>query len=818
MMKVTLRISSLFFGLVLWSATAWAQPANDLCSGAIDLIVYDSEAEAIPVDGDTRNATDGALDNIPVCSANAYRDDVWYKVTFPAVLEDDIYAFRVYFGEEATDVSGFGIALYNSCDADPGNVALFCQNEPSFNQGELCGALPNQTVYVRVWSITADATDWLLGAGTFRIAVFPKPYDSDFSNSIVLWGNQPGQGDFNGGLNNWTTEGISCNGTPAESALWAWNATGLPFWYFGGQEIFDIVEAIKSRTSCNGSVIFDSALLNLGEDQMGGPCPWMEHEGALISPVIDLSENNSAGISLIFNQSMQRFSGGEHWIDYSLDGGLTYTEIQINTEKTQLTNASTDAADGYYNEEFRVLLPDAENAENLRIRFRFKGGAYWWIIDDVRIVETEANNIRVQSNFFAIAPWAILPVNQIYPFGALADVANIGASDQTNVVLNHTVVNSDTQVEIYNESLVYGTVVADSVYENRLNPTLIELPAVAATYTGTYTLTQNETDFDDADNTISFNYSVGGNTFALEDGATRAVALANGIYDDGAPLSYALGNYFRPVEDDTVKHIVWGVANAAEMVDRTVQIYLIQWTDTNGDLIAESNERRFIGLSEYTFTGTEGDDAILEATLENFDNPGDPIIMKAGFGYFAIVEYQASSADDPQFFLLASENYNYGAAVLASDSAVALGLADQRVFSTVLGFSPDGNIADIDYEVRELGANRVFLGHGIIPLVRIVVESTVNTVDPLPLDNAISAYPNPATDMLQVKLEFSQPYSDVKLRLIDNLGRVVYYKALNQTITTHVEAVSVSDLSSGNYMLQVETIDGQRSIPVVVVK
>ena len=151
-------------------------------------------------------------------------------------------------------------------------------------------------------------------------------------------------------------------------------------------------------------------------------------------------------------------------------------------------------------------------------------------------------------------------------------------------------------------------------------------------------------------------------------------------------------------------------------------------------------------------------------------------------------------------------------------SAVALGLADQRVFSTVLGFSPDGNIADIDYEVRELGANRVFLGHGIIPLVRIVVESTVNTVDPLPLDNAISAYPNPATDMLQVKLEFSQPYSDVKLRLIDNLGRVVYYKALNQTITTHVEAVSVSDLSSGNYMLQVETIDGQRSIPVVVVK
>lgn len=818
-MKVTLRFSSLFFGLLLWSATAWAQ--NDICEDAIELTIYNSEAEAIQVEGDTRISSDGALDMIPVCSANFYRDDVWYKVTFPAVLEDDIYAFRVYYGDKDTDVNAFGIALYNSCDADPSNVAIFCANEPVFNQGEICRPQPNQTVYIRVWSGEGDAVDWQLGAGTFRIAVFPKPYESEFSNSLVLWGNQPGQGDFNGGFNNWTTEGISCNGAPAENAQWAWTATGLPFWYFGGSEIFDIVESIKSRTSCDGSVIFDSALLELGEDQMGGVCPWMEHEGALISPVIDLSENNSAGISLVFNQSMQRFSGGAHFVDYSLDGGQVWEDpIQINTEKTELTNGSTDPADGYYNEEYRVLLPGAENAPNLRIRFRFVGGAYWWIIDDVRIIETEANNVRVQSNFYAIAPWAIVPADQVYPFGALADVANAGASPQTNVVLNHTVVNSDTQEEIYNESIDYGTIPASTVIENILNPVLVELPSVPANYTGTYTVTQNETDFDLSDNTISFNYSVGGNTFALENGATRAVALAEGIYDEGAPLSYAFGNYFRPVVDDTVKHILWGVANADEMVDKTVQIYLLQWTDTNGDLIAESSERRFIGLAEYTFSGTEGPDAIITTTLENFDNPGDPIIMRGGFGYMAMVEYQASSADDPQFFLLASEEFDYNAAALASDSAVALGLTDQRVFSAVLGFSPDGNIADIDYEVRQISSSRIFLGHDIIPVVRIVVEgdSIVNTVDQLPLDNAISAYPNPASDMVHVKLEFSQPYSDVKLRLIDNLGRVVFYKAMNQTITTHVEAVNVSDLSSGNYMLQVETIDGQRTLPVIIIK
>ena len=110
-MKVTLRISSLFFGLVLWSATAWAQPANDMCSGAIDLIVYDSEAEAIPVDGDTRNATDGALDNIPVCSANAYRDDVWYKFTFPAVASGNGYIVKLYYNETAADMDSVGLCF-----------------------------------------------------------------------------------------------------------------------------------------------------------------------------------------------------------------------------------------------------------------------------------------------------------------------------------------------------------------------------------------------------------------------------------------------------------------------------------------------------------------------------------------------------------------------------------------------------------------------------------------------------------------------------------------------------------------------------------
>ncbi|MEO5905651.1 MAG: T9SS type A sorting domain-containing protein, partial [Saprospiraceae bacterium] len=101
---------------------------------------------------------------------------------------------------------------------------------------------------------------------------------------------------------------------------------------------------------------------------------------------------------------------------------------------------------------------------------------------------------------------------------------------------------------------------------------------------------------------------------------------------------------------------------------------------------------------------------------------------------------------------------------------------------------------------------------------RINVDLGVNTEDDLPTENLISIYPNPASEDIKVKLEFAKPYDDVQLRLINNLGQQVMIKTLTNTITTHVESLSIRELPSGNYLLQVETNDGQRSIPVVIVK
>jgi hypothetical protein len=802
-MKVTLRISSLFLFLISWSTAIWAQPANNDCSGAFPVVFSTSEDNVILTEGDTRGATASTVPN-SVCSTVFYTDDIFFTFTTPDSVGPEGIVVRVYFdnSQVATDVSAIGMALYESCAPSEVPTHCFSSTVPEDDRFTISGLclLEGHTYILRVWSTGGDATT----EGTLRVGVYPNT-----KVEKSLWWET-----FGGGLaaNGWTTEG-TCNVADSNANA---NFLYLPDGLIDKGAYAAPGYRVTGPSYCDGAVGVDSDFNDnngIAGNFGAGNCP-TPGQKFLISPVIYSGGWNVAGLSLTWTQAIRQYQS-TYFISYrTKDGNNAWTDwadIQVNTEFPINSNFFSDNVQ-------RFFMPNAAGHDSLQIRFVYNDNYYLWAIDDVKIVETECNNTRVQSSFYAIAPFAAIPPDQVYPFAALADVYNAGACPQTNVVLNHTVKNTDTGQTVYNQNLFYGTIDPATLVENRLFPTLINLPEVTANYQAAYTLSQDSTDFDSTDNTITFNYSVGGTTFALEDGFTRSVAVNSAIYTAGAPLSYAYGNYFRPENDFEVDHITWGVNNPTDMAGYTVSVYLEQWTDTNQDNIAESSERRFIGYNDYTFKGTEGDNVILNTTLENFDNPGEPIIMEGGFGYMAIIEYVAPDAAAPQFFLLASEARDYTAQELAMDSAVAKGLATQPVYFTVLGFSPDGNVANIDYEVKELDVNdtRIFFGNNIVPLVRIE-GLAVNTKDELPLNNLISAYPNPVSDQIHVKLEFSKPYSDVQLRMVNNIGQIVFEKKLTSTITSHIEPINVSAFAAGNYMLQVETADGQRSTPVVVV-
>jgi hypothetical protein len=783
----------------------FAQPANDNCATALQVTYADDEASAVSVAGDTRGGT-ASTTPISVCSGSFYTDDIWYTFTTPSTLPDQGIQVRAYFdpASNPTDVTAVGIALYSSCDADEVPLGCFSSELPEENNLVVPSAclIPGHQYVVRMWSTgNTTATE-----GTFRVAVFAHT-----SVEVILW-----KETFGGGLeaNGWTTEG-SCADTDSNSnAGWTYRPTGLiddGAWIYEGA-------AIASPTVCDGAVGVDADYMDtygIEGNAGNGPCP-APSQHILISPEINTSKWTSPGISATWTQGLRQYLS-EYFISYrTKDGDEEWSEwvdFQVNTEFVL-------NSDFFDRDVQRIFLAGAAGHDFLQIRFIYNANYYMWIIDDFALFETECTNTRVQTNFFAIPPFASIPNDQLSPFFALADIYNAGACDQTNVTLRHTVTDVNSGGVIYDETNTYGTVGPDSLAENKLFNELIVLPeGINTTYRGSYVLTQDLTDFDTTDNRIDFTYTVGGDLFAHEDGFTRSIAVANGVYDPGAPLSYGYGNVFKPTHPAALAEIIWGVNNPDDMAGKTVSIYLLAWTDNNGDQIAQNSEREFIGFAEYTFTGNEGPNAILNTVLENFNDPGAPIILQAGQKYFAMVEYVATNTADPQFFLLASDARNYNATTLASDTAFARGFIDEPVYMTVLQHSPDGIISNIDFEVREHSAtdNRIHFSDDVVPLVRMRVH-ILNTDHALPADNKVSLYPNPATDVTQVNLEFAKAFSNVTLRLLDNQGRIVYTKTISQSITRHVEPVNVSRLIPGSYLLQVETEDGQRSVPLVVVR
>ncbi len=68
-----------------------------------------------------------------------------------------------------------------------------------------------------------------------------------------------------------------------------------------------------------------------------------------------------------------------------------------------------------------------------------------------------------------------------------------------------------------------------------------------------------------------------------------------------------------------------------------------------------------------------------------------------------------------------------------------------------------------------------------------------------------SVYPNPASNMLTIH---SSQASDVNIKLMDVSGRVIKEQAAHFTVDKNEIQLTISSLSSGNYILKIESEQG----------
>jgi hypothetical protein len=791
-----------FLAMLLFLGTnMFAQPANDNCADAAIVTLAVDEASCVQVDADTRMAVDATtvVGAPAVCSGSWYTDDVWFSVTIGSVIPVNGITIKCDFGSQPDDVPAVGMALYNSCDAAEVAIACFSSTDPEENfiqlQAECMTA--DQTYIVRVWS-GVSPTD---NAGTFRICAYESAPPT--FNGVVFWGDN-NEGSFTGGLNNgWTT----ISEAPCDTVdLWQWTPSGSTL---EASEPNNFGEATSSApTACTGAMVFNSD----GFDGDGlGICAAVQF-GELISPVLDLSTlipAGTAGVSVYFHQATRQFQS-DHYVSYTNDGGGTWNDILINGELEVNTGSVNDFK--------RVFLPGADlTSTNFQFKFRYEANYYYWIIDDVRLIETEANNLQANT-FYAIAPNLLTPAAQTDSVRFLIDIQNVGASAQTNSNVNMDIVNS-VGTSVYTEDLSYGTIPANFLDENRIFPGFFLPDAVVDTYTGTYTASAENPDFDLSNNTQSFSFQITDSTFAKEEGTS--LFGANPVNEPGVnwtmSTSYFVRNGENPANADLkyeCTSVLIGLENLADNVGGFVTIYLYEWEDVNNDGISQSGERdgslggNIVGNFTYEIEAGVPDVLDLLVSLENIspnaDEVTDPIQLQANTNY--VLAAGLTSAGNSKIELSSTNDNELAATGFLTDS-----LTNIPRFSSMWNTTSDDG-----------GINNDLSSLNVAPRMRMHINEydtsvSISTNNPLGDANKVNIYPNPATEVVNMELDLVENLNNAVVRIVDvnarNVMEVVYEDLSSQTLT-----YSVATLAAGTYFLKIQSDKGYITKKFTIVK
>ncbi|MCB0642023.1 MAG: hypothetical protein KDC44_10305, partial [Phaeodactylibacter sp.] len=331
----------------------------------------------------------------------------------------------------------------------------------------------------------------------------------------AVWGNQPGEGDFDEGLNDWE---IYPN-APINS--WKWEAVGQ----LGTGLLAPSGFYLSSPSQFNGMMTFNADLYST-DGMPPVPMPLPIYDSELWSPVIDLS-GTDAPLSLRFAQLFRPFNpvpGGcptVSAIAFSYDGGDSWSACRD-------VNPGPVIPD-FWNDSIRVLpLPaEAVGASEFRFKFIFNGTLFGWAIDDVVIFERPEHDLKLDGRYFAKAPNIQTPKTMVESLYFLVDAANVGQDTQYNVKVFIEVDQADG-TQYFLDSILIDTMIPEAVVENLLfSQSFLPNSGEIGRFKCRYFIEGENDDQEPSNNTLYWEFAVTENTLAKELRPTAAFAPAN---------------------------------------------------------------------------------------------------------------------------------------------------------------------------------------------------------------------------------------------------------------------------------------------------
>lgn len=592
--------------------------------------------------------------------------------------------------------------------------------------------------------------------------------------------------DFDGALPaDWKAIKIAGNNTP--SSNWIWTTTG-PAGSFP-------IGAIASTTASNGWMIFDSDLNCSGNQNV-----WLQ------SPKLDLSDKDA--VVLQFQTHYRRFND-RTWVEVSTDSS-NWTAIEIFTGFTNnmYSNGTSSPENPYL---VTVNLTQyAANQSKVWFAFHFLadpttvlagsdiGCAYSWQIDDVALLDydpTPATNLRLGDWYYPPASYA-QPESQIKTdtMGFFAYFSNVGSKAVTNIVLKADVRNSSGNV-IWVDSVLIPSVAVGVV------DTAFEIPSVfvpnqltPGDYSVNYSLySLDSLDADLTDNAASQPFAVTENLFSKENGTTTYSRpggdyLVGAIYNTGTNWvdSYmATKAYFAAAKNQSDGSLL---GDQVKIILLELNEELVDPDWSNFDIAKDylSNPALLSGIrsiNDYSFT-TDDTEAEEFTDLYDFDTDLLGVELKPGNRYMLLASYEGDNnvifhgfnEDLPQIFFPSSFLWAEG----------------NNGYQWFLG-GFEGNPA---------------------AYMRMEISLFTTTDERALSDNALTFYPNPVSDKLNVQLSLENP-ALANVTLADLNGRVILIDEI-QNAQNDTREYNVSNLPSGTYLIRVATKEGTKTKKFVV--
>lgn len=586
-----------------------------------------------------------------------------------------------------------------------------------------------------------------------NVTVKPLPTD----NYLNRGGGPIWSEDFENGFpDGWGIEDVS--GYNA----WKWSTEGY-HGFFNGTDATDYTDAISSTTGDNGFLINDPDSANHFTNGQPASSNYVQLPSYFATNEIDLGGSFSS-LLLEFEQSFRYVGSVDllvqvspdsvNWTDYTVQGGVAANDASDDPELVSINISG--ALDG---------------SQSVFLRIGWSAIAYYWMIDDMRIVQGLDNDMAMRNVWHGdiIEAWEYqkIPLSQATEVVIGASSVNQGGFAQPNAVYTYDISNESGTVDS-------GTFAAnnDSIVSSDGDTTWHATgftPTEIGVYTVSVSVASDSSDAEMSNNDGESSFEITQFVYGHDDEDNIVFQINGGDDSAGDANEFKMAMYYEVVEDVMLTSVQVAFGNNTNATSCIVEVFN-----------ASTNQGLDDPIADEVYDLQSGD--ISPGANPNLVNilieDGDGELLEAGNVY--LISVGNTSVGEDLWFLAS-----------AGDEDRAQ-----------LRYGPYGAGGAIDW----------YTGYTTSPLIRINTDPTVDVVETAIEDYGYGIYPNPTSDVLNVTVNREFDINDITI--VDVTGKVVRnipVQSLGEKF-----AIDVSHLNSGVYFVNATSNKGVSSQKLII--